>query len=131
SRANSDIRSVQMFLGFAPLISMSVLSFFLALGLMLSISVPLTLASIVCLPGVYVLGVLLRERVFPLSWVVQQRTADVATIVDENVNGVRVVKSFAAERRQINQPADAARRLQWATLQTIGARARFAPLMEN
>ena len=54
----------------------------------------------------YVLGVVLRNRVFPLSWVVQQRTADIATIVDENVNGVRVVKSFAAERREINQLAE-------------------------
>ena len=131
SRANSDIRSVQMFLGFAPLISMSVLSFFLALGFMLSISIPLTLAAIVCLPGVYVLGVVLRNRVFPLSWVVQQRTADVATIVDENINGVRVVKSFAAERRQINHLAKAARRLQWANIQTVDARARYAPIMEN
>jgi ATP-binding cassette, subfamily B, bacterial len=131
SRANSDIRSVQMFLGFAPLISMSVLSFFLALGFMLSISIPLTLAAIVCLPGVYVLGVVLRNRVFPLSWVVQQRTADVATIVDENINGVRVVKSFAAERRQINHLARAARRLQWANIQTVDARARYAPIMEN
>ena len=131
SRANSDIRSVQMFLGFAPLISMSVLSFFLALGFMLSISIPLTLASVACLPGVYVLGVVLRNRVFPLSWVVQQRTADVATIVDENVNGVRVVKSFAAERRQINQLAAAARRLRWANLETVDARARYAPIMEN
>jgi ATP-binding cassette subfamily B protein len=131
SRANSDIRSVQMFLAFAPLISMSVLSFFLALGFMLSISVPLTLAAVACLPGVYVLGYMLRNRVFPLSWVVQQRTADVATIVDENVNGVRVVKSFAAERRQINQLANAARRVQWANVQTVDVRARLAPLMEN
>jgi ATP-binding cassette subfamily B protein len=120
-----------MFLGFAPLISMSVLSFFLALGFMVSISLPLTLAAIVCLPGVYVLGVVLRNRVFPLSWVVQQRMADVATIVDENINGVRVVKSFAAERRQINQLAKAARRLQWANIETVDARARYAPIMEN
>jgi ATP-binding cassette, subfamily B, bacterial len=131
SRANSDIRSVQMFLGFAPLISMSVLSFFLALGFMLTISVPLTLVSVVTLPGVYLVGVLLRNRVFPLSWVVQQRTAEVATVVDENINGVRVVRSFAAERRQVNELARAARRLQWANLETVHARARFAPLMEN
>ncbi|MEJ5256469.1 MAG: ABC transporter ATP-binding protein [Acidimicrobiales bacterium] len=131
SRANSDIRSIQMFLAFAPLITLSVLSFLLALGLMLTISVPLTLASVACLPGVYVLGVVLRNRVFPLSWVVQQRAADVATIVDENINGVRVVRSFAAERRQINQLARAARRLQWANLATVRARARYAPLMEN
>jgi ATP-binding cassette subfamily B protein len=131
SRANSDIRSVQMFLGFAPLIAMSVLSFFLALAFMLTISVPLTLAAVVTLPGVYVLGVILRNRMFPLSWIVQQRTAELATIVDENINGVRVVKSFAAEQRQINQLAHAARRLRWANCATVDARARWAPLMEN
>jgi ATP-binding cassette subfamily B protein len=131
SRANSDIRSVQMFLAFAPLIMLSILSFFLALFVMMTISIPLTLLSIVCLPGVYWLGVLLRNRVFPLSWVVQSRVADVATIVDENINGVRVVKSFAQERRQINQLAKTARRLQWANIATVDARARFAPMMEN
>jgi len=131
SRANSDIRSVQMFLAFAPLISLSILSFFLALAFMLWISVPLTLAAVICLPGVYVLGVVLRNRVFPLSWVVQDRTAEVATIVDENINGVRVVKSFAAERRQINELARQARRLQWANVATVKARARYTPLMEN
>jgi len=131
SRANSDIRSVQMFLAFAPLIMLSVLSFFMALFVMLTISVPLTLLSIICLPGVYWLGVLLRNRVFPLSWIVQSRVADVATIVDENINGVRVVKSFAQERRQINQLATTARRLQWANITTVDARARFAPMMEN
>ena len=131
SRANSDIRSLQMFLAFAPLIGLSVLSFVLALGLMLSISVSLTLVSIMCLPGVYVLGVLLRNQIFPLSWIVQARTADIATIVDENVNGVRVVRSFAAEQRQVRQLARAARRLQWANIATVDSRARYTPVMEN
>jgi ATP-binding cassette subfamily B protein len=131
SRANSDIRSLQMFLAFAPMISVSILSFLLALGIMLSISVPLTLASVVCLPGVYVIGVVLRNRVFPLSWIAQARTADLATIVDENVNGVRVVKSFAAERRQINELARSAQRLQWANVATVDTRARYTPIMEN
>ena len=51
------------------------------------------------IPFVYVAGVKMRNQTFPLSWIVQSRSADVATIVDENVNGVRVVKSFAAEPR--------------------------------
>jgi ATP-binding cassette subfamily B protein len=131
SRANSDIRSLQMFLAFAPLISLSILMFFFALAVMLTISVPLTLVSIVCLPGVYVLGVMLRNRIFPLSWVVQSRTADVATLVDENVNGVRVVRSFAAEQRELRQLARTARRLQWANVATVDARARYSPVMEN
>lgn len=131
SRANADIRSVQMFLAFAPLISLSVLSFFVALGFMLSIDVPLTIAAVAPLPLVYLLGVKLREQVFPLSWISQARQADLATIVDENVNGVRVVKSFAAEQRQLQALARSARRLQWANVATADARARFAPVMEN
>ncbi len=50
---------------------------------------------------------------FPLSWVTMARTADVATIVDENINGVRVVKSFAAENQQIDELAESAERLRW------------------
>jgi len=131
SRANSDIRSVQLFLAFAPLISVSILSFFVALGIMLTISVPLTLASVVCLPGVYVIGVVLRNRIFPLSWISQARTAEVATVVDENINGVRVVRSFAAEARQLDQLARAAQRLRWANVVTADTRARYTPIMEN
>ena len=45
---------------------------------------------------------------FPVSWLIQSRLADVATIVDENVNGVRVVKSFAAEQQQLRSLSGAA-----------------------
>ncbi len=68
---------------------------------------------------------------FPLSWVIAARQADVATIVDENVNGVRVVKSFAAEERQIASLAGAAERLRWANVSQADARAKYAPFMEN
>jgi ATP-binding cassette subfamily B protein len=131
SRANSDIRSMQMFLAFAPMIGISVLSFFVAMFFMLKISVELTLVSVVCLPGVYVLGWKLRTYIFPLSWIVQARTADIATIVDENINGVRVVKSFAQEQRQIRKLALRARRLQWANVSLEYTRANYTPIMEN
>ncbi len=68
---------------------------------------------------------------FPLSWIVQSRMADVATIVDENVNGVRVVRSFAAEQAQVDELANAAQRVRWASVKTSMTRARYAPLMEN
>jgi ATP-binding cassette subfamily B protein len=131
SRANSDIRSVQMFLAFAPLMSVSILTFLIAFAFMLTVSVPLTIVGLAALPGVYALGGALRTKIFPLSWIVQARTADLATIVDENVNGVRVVKSFAAEERQIALLGRAGLRLQWAAIQMAQARAQFGPLMEN
>ena len=74
----------------------------------------------------------MTNRIFPLSWITQGRIAEVATIVDENINGVRVVKGFAAERRQIAELARAARRLRWAAEQQVGrARPAWRPIMEN
>ncbi|MET0665847.1 MAG: ABC transporter ATP-binding protein [Acidimicrobiales bacterium] len=131
SRANSDIRSVQMVAAFAPLMGMSLLSFVVAFAVMASIHVGLTLVAVAALPGVYIVGAKLRDLVFPLSWVIAARQADVATIVDENVNGVRVVKSFAAEERQITGLARAAERLRWANVSQADARATYAPFMEN
>jgi len=131
SRANSDIRAVQMLLAFAPFMAMMMMTFVLAFAFMLTKHVLLTLVSISTLPLVYVFGVKLRNSMFPLSWVVQGRVADVATTVEENVTGVRVVKAFAGERRQIDQLAGQARRLRWAAVKVNDERARYAPLMEN
>ena len=105
SRANSDIRSVQMFMAFAPIMAVQFFSFVIAIGLMAAISVPLTAITMIALPGVFVIGQRLRAIMFPLSWVVQSRQAEIATVVDESVNGVRVVKAFAAERQQIESLA--------------------------
>ncbi len=131
SRANSDIRSVQMFLTFAPLMSVTGVMFVVSIVFMLSIHVPLTIVAVLPLPGVYLVGKRLRDQVFPLSWIVQARTADMSTVVDENINGVRVVRSFAAERAQINEMAKAATRLRWAGVRTVDARARHNPIIEN
>ncbi len=131
SRANSDIRSVQMLLAFAPLMAMMMLTFVVAFAFMLTKHVLLTIVAVSTLPLVYVLGVKLRNQMFPLSWIVQGRLAEVATTVEENVTGVRVVKAFAGERRQIDQLARQARGLRWAAVEVVDARARYAPLMEN
>ncbi len=130
SRANSDIRSIQLQLAFGPLAGLSVVSLHMAVGFMLSIHVPLTLVTVSTMPLVFVLGQKLRDRVFPLSWVTQGRMAEVAMVVDENVNGTRVVKSFAAEFDQIALLARAADRLRWAATALIEARARFNPVIE-
>lgn len=130
SRANSDIRTVQMFLTFGPLMSLTVLSFLAAIGLMLSINVPLTLVAILPLPFVGLLGARLGRLQFPMSWIVQSRMADIATTVEENLSGVRVVKAFSAERDQIRLMSRAARKLQWINVRQAGVQAAHAPVIE-
>jgi len=131
SRANSDIRSVQMYLTFAPMILVQCSIAIVAFGFMLSISVPLAFVAMASMPFIYIVGVKMRKSLFPVSWIIQARLAEVATVVDENVNGVRVVRSFAAEQQQLRQLATAADRVQWAYIKDADLRARFAPLVQN
>jgi ATP-binding cassette, subfamily B, bacterial len=131
SRANSDIRSVQMYLTFAPSILVQCSVALVAFGYMLSINVPLAFVAMVPMPFVYFLGVQMRKKIFPVSWLIQSRLADVATIVDENINGVRVVKSFAAEQRELTTLSKAADRLQWSYIKDADIRARFTPAVQN
>jgi ATP-binding cassette subfamily B protein len=131
SRANSDIRSVQMYLTFAPMILVQCSIAVVAFAFMLSISVPLAFVAMISMPFIYVVGVRMRRKLFPVSWLIQSRLAEVATVVDENVNGVRVVRSFAAEQQQLSQLGAAADRVQWAYIKDADLRARFTPLVQN
>ena len=131
SRANSDIKTIQMFLMIAPMLLTSLLSFAFAAVYMLSVHLTLALASMIAIPLVFFLSVKLRRLTFPLSWLTQARQADVAVIVDENINGQRIVKSFAQELMQVNLLARAAKKLQWVQVRSIDVSAFYNPLIEN
>ena len=131
SRANSDIRSVQMYSTFAPLILVQTSIGVLAFGFMLSIDPLLALVALTIMPVLYVVGIKMRRVLFPISWILQSRLADVATIVDENVNGVRVVKAFAQEEAEVNRLADAAERVAWGYVKDAEIRAQWSPWVQN
>jgi ATP-binding cassette subfamily B protein len=131
SRANSDIRSVQMYLTFGPSILVQCAIAVVAFVYMLTINVPLAFVAMSTTPFVFLLSVRMRRSMFPVSWLIQARLAEVATIVDENINGVRVVKSFVAEPRELKTLAQAADRLKWSYIKDADLRARFAPAVQN
>jgi ATP-binding cassette subfamily B protein len=131
SRANSDIRSIQMYLTFGPSIVVQCTIAVVAFVLMLTINVPLAIVAMLTMPVIGVLGVVMRKKTFPVSWLIQSRLAQVATVVDENVQGVRIVKSFAAEGRQLRVLAEAADRVRWAYVQDTRISSRWSPIMDN
>ena len=130
SRANSDIRSIQLLFAFAPLVATQLVMLVMGTAAMVVLSLPLTLVAMAPLPLVLFVGIRLRNRVFPLSWVTQARMADLATTVDENIQGAQIVRTFAQEHNQVRALARGARRLRWAGTATADARARHAPIME-
>ena len=131
SRANSDIRAVQLYLTFGPSIIVQCSVVVVAFIEMLSMNVLLAVTAMVTMPFVYWVGVYMRKVLFPVSWLIQARLADVASIVDENINGVRVVKSFAAEQGQLDDLGRAAEKVKWAYTEDADIRARWAPAIEN
>ncbi|GAA0469536.1 ABC transporter ATP-binding protein [Actinoplanes campanulatus] len=131
SRATSDIRAVQMYLAFGPSILVQCTIAGVAFALMLSINAPLAVVAMLTMPVIAVLGVRMRKAIFPVSWLIQSRLAGVATVVDENVQGVRIVKAFAAEQRQVDTLARAADRVRWAYTTDSRIRGRWLPVMDN
>jgi ATP-binding cassette subfamily B protein len=131
SRGNSDIRSVQRYLAFAPSILVQCAIAFVAFGYMLSINVLLGFVAMATTPLVYVASSRMRKSMFPVSWLIQARLAEVATIVDETVSGVRVVKSATAEPREVRSLARAADHVTWSYIKDADLRARFTPAVQN
>jgi ATP-binding cassette, subfamily B, bacterial len=131
SRSNSDIRAVQLYLTFGPSILVQCLIAVVAFVLMLTINVPLAIIAMITMPIIGLLGVAMRKAIFPISWMIQARLAQLATVVDENVQGVRIVKAFAAEGRQLRGLAETADRIRWAYLTDVRIRSRWTPIMDN
>ena len=131
ARSNSDVRSVQMYLATAPVILAQCAVAIVVFVQMMLVSPPLALVTMSTMPLIAVVGIQIRKRLFPISWLEQSLIAQVATTVDENINGVRVVKSFAAEGQQVRQLYRDAQRARWMVVQDANIRARWSPVLEN
>jgi ATP-binding cassette subfamily B protein len=131
ARANSDSALVQALLMMLPMLCGNLLLMLASLVIMFILAPWLALVGLVVLPVLIAVSYRMRLRVFPASWDGQQREGDVAQIVDEAVNGVRVVKAFGQERRELQRVADAAQRLYGARMRTVRLQSRFQPLMET
>ena len=73
----------------------------------------------------------LRTSVFPASWDAQQKAGDVANVVEEDVTGVRVVKGFGQEQRELERLADRSREMFASRVRLVNIQARLQPAMQT
>src|SRR5580700_4129753 len=130
SRANSDSTLVQGLLSFFPIMSSNILLLLLSLGVMLYLSPLLALVSVVVAPSLVIVSYRMRWRIFPATWDGQQREGDLVQIVDEDLNGVRVVKAFGQEQREVERIADAAKTVYGSQMRAVRLQSRYQPLLE-
>jgi ATP-binding cassette subfamily B protein len=130
ARANSDSTLVQGLLSFFPIMSGNVLLMLLSLAVMLYLAPLLAIVSLVVVPALLFVSYRMRWRIFPATWDGQQREGDVAQIVDEDVNGVRVVKAFGQEQRELERVVDAAATLYGSQMRAVRLQSRYQPVLE-
>ncbi|MDQ2846115.1 MAG: ABC transporter ATP-binding protein/permease [Actinomycetota bacterium] len=124
SRANSDLQMVQGLMSMVPMVFGQLVMFAVSLVLMLLLSPLLTLTALVVVPAAAFLIRQFRTTLFPATWVAQQSAADLADIVEEDVTGVRVVKGFGQEEREIGRLRAAAKVLYANRLRAARIQAR-------
>jgi ABC-type multidrug transport system fused ATPase/permease subunit len=104
SRATVDLQSVRFFLGYGLVfIAQSALTILLAAVAMLALQPGLGALALSPVPFVVFVAARYGRRSRPALQEVQQRIAELTADVEENVSGVRVVKAFAAEDRQLGR----------------------------
>jgi ATP-binding cassette subfamily B protein len=130
ARAGTDVNALHHLLSLLPLVLGNVLLFLVALVVMVRLSPLLTLVVFAIVPLMAVATTQVRRTIFPASWDASQRAGVVAGIVDESVTGVRVVKGFGQERRELERLSTAAADLLGSRIRLVRLQARFAPTLQ-
>ncbi len=130
SRVTQDVNLMRRFLGFGVVnLTRSILLFLGTLVVLLYINVQLTLLILITLPPLLIVLRIFSRQIRPMYRQLQRRLADLTAVLQENIAGVRVVRSFAREQYEIDKFDE----VNWGYLDqnisTVRARAFFFPLM--
>jgi ATP-binding cassette subfamily B protein len=104
SRATVDLQSVRFFLGYGLIfIAQSMLTILLAAVAMFALQPLLAALALAPVPFVILIARRYGQKSRPAVQEAQQRIAELTAEAEENVSGVRVVKAFAQEERQLSR----------------------------
>ncbi len=107
SRAVNDINMVRMAVSFGWVnLMVFVFTVIASISFMLSMSPKLTLAVVIPLPLVGLVGFLMARGVYPYYRERQEALADVTSFTQENLNGIRTIQAMAQEENEIERFKD-------------------------
>jgi ATP-binding cassette subfamily B protein len=130
SRATVDLQSVRFFLGYGLIfIGQSLLSILLAAAAMFALRPDLAALSLAPVPFVVLIAQRYGKHSRPALQEAQQRIAELTAEAEENISGVRVVKAFAQERRQLERFGHSVTRVFDQQITATRIQARYTPLI--
>jgi len=130
SRSTVDLQSVRFFLGYGLIFMVqSIATILVAAAVMLAVNPTLALVALAPTPFVIWVAFSYGKRNRPASQEVQQRVAELTAEAEENISGVRVVKAFAQEERQLRRFNHAVRRVFDQSMVSTRLRAFYDPFI--
>ena len=131
SRATSDVEQIRFFVS-QGLINgaLMLLTFVAVLGVLLLTNWRLALLSLATMPVLFVIAVLFARQLRPMFSLVQQETAQLSTVLQEDLSGMRVVRAFAQEEQENAKFLHSSDRLAVATSKTMELFAMRNPLLQ-
>jgi ATP-binding cassette subfamily B protein len=130
SRSTVDLQAVRFFLGYGLIfILQSLVTILVAAAVMLALNVELGLLALLPAPLIFVVAYRYGKLNRPASQEVQQRIAELTAEVEENVGGIRLVKAFAREARQLGRVRDKAVRVFEQSMVSTRLRAFYNPFI--
>jgi ABC-type multidrug transport system fused ATPase/permease subunit len=130
SRSTVDLQAVRFFLGYGLIfIVQSALTIVIAAAVMLAVDPGLAAIALAPMPFVIWVSFRYGRRNRPAQQEVQQRIAELTAEAEENISGVRVVKAFAQEERQLRRFSRAVARVFDQSMVSTRLRAFYGPFI--
>ncbi|ASS65203.1 MULTISPECIES: ABC transporter ATP-binding protein [unclassified Paenibacillus] len=131
SRLTADLEAIRQFVGFGfAQILNTVLMILFGGIMMLSIDWQLTLMTLVTIPLLAFAAIRFEKNIHPAFREMRQALSHLTTAVQENITGVRTVKSFARESHEVEKFSVRSTAYQNNQVGAAAIWARFFPLME-
>ncbi|MFZ9518374.1 MAG: ABC transporter ATP-binding protein, partial [Ilumatobacteraceae bacterium] len=130
SRASSDLQQVQQFVVMIP-ITLSNAAQLVAVTLILALTDwRLAIVALAPLPFINVASRRFSNRIHPAVLAVQNEQAQLASVVEESVSGVRVVKGLGTESVQFDKLRKEADDIRAVSLKAASIRSKFLPAID-
>ena len=130
SRATVDLQAVRFFLGYGLIFFFQhIVTVVVVTTVLFVVDWQLALVALWIMPVLIALAYRYSHVSHPVLREVQQKMADVATVSEENIVGVHVVKSFAQEERERARFAESSEAVFRQTVRANKQRSVYVPMM--
>lgn len=130
AHATNDISAVRMFVGPAVMYSIdTAIKFVVAVTIMSIISIKVTMIALLPLPFLSFLVYFVGKKIHERFTLIQEKFSDLTSKAQENFSGIRVVKSYVSEDRELESFMSLSKEYLQRNMRLVKLQAFFQPIL--